>query len=282
MRLLIRQRRERHATLLPPRQHHHGLQRVRALNLKLAQKRTHHLILRTVEEVEHVFHGGELEVELVGAVLREVSYAKVAVARDRASDGVEGVHDEVEQCRFACAVGTQYPNPRIQIHAKVDLLQNPFVLGLFRPGGLVDRSVVERHVVDRNDGSSQRFRIGNGESPQGVDHDRFRCFQVHLLHHLNPTLYQLGPARTRPKLINKLHHVRPLIHVRLVHPHGILHELLRRLDVRVVVALVVIQLPIGEFDGVGGDLVEEGSIVGDDDEGVSVVLEVAFEPEDCF
>ena len=73
VRSLIRQGRESDPTLLPPAQHHHGLDGIHSPDLKFPEERSHLLISRALELFHHVLHGGKAEIELIGRVLSEVT-----------------------------------------------------------------------------------------------------------------------------------------------------------------------------------------------------------------
>ena len=63
-----------------------------------------------------------------------------------------------------------------------------------------------------------------------------------------------------------------LVLVRLVHAHLILDVLVRGPHVGIVVPLVVGQLALLELNGVCADLVQEGPVVTDDDDRVTIGL----------
>ena len=74
----------------------HWLQRIVPLDLKLSKERSNFLIFCLLKHVKKILHCRQLQVKVVGAVLRKMPNAKVAVNGDRSLDRLETPHDQIQ------------------------------------------------------------------------------------------------------------------------------------------------------------------------------------------
>mmetsp|Transcript_42452 Transcript_42452/g.73847 ORF Transcript_42452/g.73847 Transcript_42452/m.73847 type:complete len:508 (+) Transcript_42452:634-2157(+) len=138
--------------------------------------------------------------------------------------------------------------------------------------------VTKGHSFNLNNRPTQLPRVEEAKRKSNLVFDRLDdCL---LLDDLDATLHETRALRVVAKFVHKLLHVLHLHHLGFV--LFLLHDahlLVSRL-VRVIVTAEVGQLEVRETHDVRADFVQEGLVVGDQQHGFGVALEVLFQPQD--
>mmetsp|Transcript_12834 Transcript_12834/g.51191 ORF Transcript_12834/g.51191 Transcript_12834/m.51191 type:complete len:547 (-) Transcript_12834:459-2099(-) len=241
--------------------------------------------LHVREAPGEVLEGRDVEVELVSKVLGKVADAEVLVDRDGALRGLELAEKQAQQRTLAASVRAHQRNACVHVDAKVHLVKD-FLWLCAVPGGVRERHVVHLdHRVVQLPGRVWEVEL-NRVFLNLVHELRLQLLQLALLLLLHLARHLL--AGSLPRLSSRLLVAMQLalalrqclllllVEV-LLRPPLRLQRLLEGLEV----SLVGDQLLLVQVHDPGADVVEEGAVVGDDDEGLLPgPAEVLLEPND--
>ena len=211
---------------------------------------------------------GEFRVEQVCLVLGEVADVDVVPDAHFAGEG-DFAHNHLDQRGFAFAVFADEGDFLAAAHLEVDALEDDVAaicLAEVAPG---DGDVPGADGGLEADGDACLVLL--------LDLDAFELFEL-----FDTGLHLDGLGRLVAEAFDEVFGVLDLLLLVLVGAHLLLYALLAELLEAGVGDFVVVDFAERDFDGARGDIVEEGAVVGHEDDCPGVCLEEGFEPGDGF
>ncbi len=261
------QARESHAVFLATRQHFHGLDDVIGREQHAAQHRAQRLIVvagltELADPVKHIVLG----IELVRDVLSHIANISVLGPDHRAAVGSQITGQQTQQSRLTHTVRTHNRNFLARFNHGREILDNGTLVGLAQ-------------TLDRHGQAMQNFflfKTNKRVLTRRRLHFDGLCLQATNLFQARGSLTGLGlvGGKTAHKVLQLANTLFGL-GVGRQHTFARLH---RRQHVIVVVAGVDTQLAVIQVSHVSADLIQEVTIVTDDDHRALVAVEHIFQP----
>ena len=205
----------------------------------------------------------------MGLVLREVAYLHVVPQGEAAGVVAYLAHDALHEGGLSFAVLAHEGHLLAPVDGEVHVVEH-HVLAVCLADVLADDGVVAAAAAARK------------LQPQGG-----RVFFVHLhplqlLQLLDAALHLHGLGGLVAETLDEGFGVFYLLLLVLVGAELLLAAFLAQLDKLVVLHLVVVDVPAGDFDGAGGDVVQEGAVVAHQHHGVGPRGEELLQPLDAL
>ena len=259
---------EGHAGLLAPGQQGHFLQAGGARDAEGAQVAAVLLVLFAGVVLGHEADGAGVHVQGVDVVLGEETDAEPGVLRYEADGGLELADEEFEDGGFAGAVGADDADARVELDVQVHV----FKQGLFG-------RVAEGDATHLDDGWRELLHVGEPEVDGVLAFGGFKY--GHLFKFLDPRLGFRRLGGVVAELVDECLQMSTLGHLVLILAFGRLAALFFGGVKGIEIGAFVVVKTLGVLvDDVGCYFVQESSVVGDDEEGAGIGLQVVGEESD--
>ena len=261
---------QRQTRLLPAAEHPDRLEDVVATEQEAAEQRAGELFGRPAVELQRLLEHAALRVQHVAAVLREIARRHIVAEHALARLRREHAGQQLEQRRFARAVRTDQHRALAALGLEIQAPVDPQRL-----------AVAEIDVLQRDDALAGTRRLGEAEFDRLLRVER----GVDALHAVEAGEQALGERRLAGLGAELVGQGGQALDFLLLLVEGVLLPLLAgRLvgQVGLVVPAVAGDPLVGELDDRVDELVDELAVVGDQQDGALVVLQVVLEPHQRF